>query len=222
VDAAFTGFKPDPDADAKLATVMPWVVGGLVTDMWGLEARRVLATAGIPNSAAIGKSRAITWANFKKKLAEATVADADGVLNWRPADDPQPTVVVPLSWARPRTGPPTGPPKPPTRLEVTDDELATTSDRRQPHRGRRRPHAEARRRCVCGARLQPRAELCCCAAAAKAAAALLLLLLLLLPPSCQGCCWGASTLLLGRCSCWAGAAAAAYTGAAAASALQGR
>ncbi len=30
--ARVTGFKPDPDADPKLATLMPWLGGGLVTD----------------------------------------------------------------------------------------------------------------------------------------------------------------------------------------------
>jgi hypothetical protein len=142
--ARFTGYKPDPDADAKFATTMPWLLGGVVTDRWGLEARRILAIAGIPNSAAVGKSRTITWASAKKKLAEVTFADADGVLNWRPADDPQSTVVVPLS-PTPTTGStrPAFPSRRATRRPTNRARTGLTATRTRPTSPRPRRPASA-------------------------------------------------------------------------------
>jgi hypothetical protein len=126
--ARYTGYKPDP-ATAKWATVMPWLHTGEPTGHWGLSARQFLIATGIPNSAAIGKTRAITWASAKNKVAALTDAADDGVLKWRTDDaavDTEMADLQPLPWAIPAA--PKGFPKPLTdkpltKQDVTPDEL---------------------------------------------------------------------------------------------------
>ncbi len=98
--ARYTGYKPD-NATAKWATVMPWLHTGEPTERWGLSARQFLVATGIANSAAIGKTRAITWTAANKTLAALTDVADDGVLSWRTDDGEAVTDAAepePLSW----------------------------------------------------------------------------------------------------------------------------